>query len=46
MQQADKVSEEDMYLLHEIMLRCQWNAKCGQADNNEKADMQQENQAQ
>lgn len=38
MQQADKVSEEDMYLLHEIMLRCQRNAKCGQADNNEKAD--------
>lgn len=23
MQQADKVSEDDLYLLHEIMLRCQ-----------------------
>ncbi len=27
MQRADKVSEDDMYLLHEIMLRCQWNAE-------------------
>lgn len=38
MQQADKVSEDDLYLLHEIMLRCQWNGKSGQAANNGKAD--------
>ena len=23
MQQADKVSEDDLYLLHDIMIRCQ-----------------------
>lgn len=37
MQQADKVSEEDLYLLHEIMMRCQTEelqgAAGGRADN-------------